>query len=208
MAPTWEEMDACIEAANGWHKKLATILRCTGLRVNQAMHLWWEDLDQTKCVLRIRPELGKTDEERIGRFVPVPGFLVSEVSTWDRVDEFIIPCNRKAGPRQREARSRDMNRAWERSGVRREVWAGEHHHHGRPHHAFRKGYVSGLKALNADSDAVEHLVGHKLPGLRSTYTDASSLPLQDTVNLIPLVGGSSNTPKNVIPLRLVANNSR
>lgn len=191
-APTWQEMDACIEAANGWHKQLAIVLRSTGLRVHQAMNLRMDDLDLEKLLLRLRPELGKSDHERSGRTIPVPDHFLQEVMGWSRPDDWLVPCNRKQDTR--EARSRDMGRAWKRSGVREEVWGGAPGHHGRPHHAFRKGYVSGLCHLGANPDAVEALVGHKLPGLRSTYTTIQALPLRQAVDLVPPISGHPDVP--------------
>ncbi|MCA9556575.1 MAG: hypothetical protein KC933_41515, partial [Myxococcales bacterium] len=44
-APTWVQMDAAIDAAKGWQRDLYVVLRCTGLRVQQAMGLRWEDID-------------------------------------------------------------------------------------------------------------------------------------------------------------------
>ena len=82
------------------------------------------------------------------------------------------------GTRERVARPRDAQRSWQRAGVRPEAWDG------RPHHAFRKGFVSELKRSAADSDAVEFLVGHSL-GLRGVDTDPDALPLRDTIEKIP-----------------------
>lgn len=194
-APTWEEMDACIEAANGWHKKLAIVLRCTGLRVDQAMKLRCDDIDRKDGLLVIRPELGKSPEERRGRTIPVTKHLVNEVAKWGPWEGWLIPCNRKPGPREREARARDMVRAWKRSGVRGEVWAApEKGRHGQAHHAFRKGFVTGLRRLGADPDAVEYLVGHSL-GLRGVYTDPDAYHLHDVVGLVPPIGGDGKVTR-------------
>ncbi len=184
VAPTWAEMDACIREASGWHRQLATLLRFTGLRVQQAMQLTWEDLDLEKATLCVRGELGKSRQERRGRIIPVSRYLVEELEGWGPREGWIIESGRfRDGPRAREARSRDMARAWTRAGVRPEAW-------GQPHHSFRKGFVSELKRSRADSDAVEFLVGHSL-GLRGVYTDPSALPLQEAVGLVPRLGVAS-----------------
>ncbi len=77
-----------------------------------------------------------------------------------------------------------------------EVWEG------RPHHAFRKGLVSGLKRAGADTDAVEVLVGHSL-GLRGVYTDPDAIPLRGAVELIPRLPGQEplEPGSNVVPIR-------
>ena len=182
VAPTWAEMDACIAALSGWQRDVAFLLRCTGLRVQQAMELRWSDFDLHRGLLTIRGELGKSKQEQRGRRVPVTRHLVDELQTWDRTDDnYLVTSTRHRGSdRERMARSRDAARGWQRAGVREAVWRK------RPHHAFRKGLVSGLKRAGADPDAVEYLVGHSL-GLRGVYIDPEALPLRATVDLIPPV---------------------
>ena len=180
VAPTWAEMDACIGAMKGWQHDLGVLLRFTGLRVHQAMSLKWSDRDLKNARLVVRGELGKTPQEQRGRIVPVSKHLVTQVADWDRDDTgYLVVSNRKKEHRnERMARSRDVERAWKRAGVREEAWDG------RPHHAFRKGFVSELKRSGADSDAVEFLVGHSL-GLRGVYIDPDALPLRGAVEKIP-----------------------
>jgi integrase len=185
VAPTWDEMDACIEACNAWHRQLALLLRFTGLRVQQAMDLRWSDVDLDRATLSVRGELGKSRQERSGRTIPISMHLVELLRSWERRDEYIVPCERQAGPRAREARGRDMARAWKRAGVRPQARK-------QPHHAFRKGFVSELKRAGADDEAVEFLVGHSL-GLRGVYTDPDALPLRAAVALIPHVGCTFET---------------
>jgi integrase len=182
VAPTWAEMDACIAQCDGALRKLAITLRFTGLRVQQAMELRWSDFDMEEGTLTVRGELGKTLQEQSGRIVPVSRHLLDEMAGWGRQRGFLIPTTRRDnGPRTRTARSRDMHRAWKRSGVREEVYRQ------RPHHAFRKGFVSGLVRLGADREAVEYLVGHSL-ALRGIYVDPTALPLRVAVGRIPVVG--------------------
>ena len=185
VAPTWDEMDACLDACHGWHWQLALLLRFTGLRVQQAMDLRWTDVDLDRATLSVRGELGKSQQERRGRIVPISPHLVEHLRAWERHDEFIVQCAREAGPREREARGRDMARAWRRAGVRSQACK-------QPHHAFRKGFISELKRAGADDEAVEYLVGHSL-GLRGVYTDPDALPLRGAVALIPCVGCAAKT---------------
>jgi integrase len=115
--------------------------------------------------------------------VPLSSHLVGILAGWEPREGYLIPTNRQAC-RERMARPRDMGRAWERAGVRKAAWDG------RPHHAFRKGFVSELRRAGADGDAVEVLVGHSL-GLRGVYTDPDALPLREAVGLIPPLGTPS-----------------
>ena len=178
VAPTWEEMDRCIAHINvRWQQQLAVILRFTGLRANQAMRLVWADFDLDRATMRVRPELGKSTQERTGRTVPISQHLVAILAGWGRREGYVIESTR-TGARERVARDRDVALAWARAGVRSEAWAG------RPHHAFRKGFVSGLKREGADSDAVEMLIGHSL-GLRGVYTDPDAIPMRAAVDCAP-----------------------
>lgn len=178
IAPTWEEMDGCIHAIKTWQKHLCIVLRFTGLRVQQAMGLRWTDFDFERGLLHFRGELGKSKQERRGRVIPVSPHLLAELETWERKEEWLIVSDRKPGScRERLARSRDTVAAWQRAGVREEAWK-------QPHHAFRKGFITGLKRAGADTDAVEYLVGHSL-GLRGVYTDPEAFGLREAVALVP-----------------------
>ena len=180
VAPTWDEMDLCVDHLNGWHADVAFLLRCTGLRVQQAIGLRWDDLDLDQGLLTIRGELGKSKQEQRGRRVPLASALLRELRGWSRRgDEWIITSERhRGGDRARMARALNARRGWQRAGVREEVWRK------RPYHAFRKGFVSGLRRAGAEADAVEYLVGHSL-GLRGVYVDATALRLREAVDLVP-----------------------
>ena len=120
IAPTWAEMDTVIGALDGWHQQLAIVLRFSGLRCQQAMGLKWSDTDLTRGRLTVRGELGKSRQEQRGRIVPISPFLVALLRTWEREDEWLITSNR-GKVRERMARARDLERGWERSGVRNEA---------------------------------------------------------------------------------------
>jgi len=177
-------MDSCIACANGSQQQLYTVLRFTGLRVQQAMELRWDDLDLDDAILHVRPELGKTQQEKMGRWVPVSEHLVEVVSGWGRREGYLVPTRRGLGAGHRSprlARSRDARRAWDRAIEQYDVRPAVAR---LPHHSFRAGFVTGLKRLGADDEAVENLVGHSL-GLRGLYTDPDALPMKEAVSLIP-----------------------
>jgi len=192
VAPTWAEMDACVDALRSWHRDVAFVMRCTGLRVQQVIGLRWDDLDARRGLLTIRGELGKSKQEQRGRRIPLAPLLLEELATWERgPDGFIITSPRhRGGDRERMARAAHTKKGWQRAGVREEVWKK------RPNHAFRKGFISELKRLGADADAVEYLVGHSL-GLRGVYLDPSALPLRDTVALVPEFDATAFDPEQL-----------
>ena len=181
VAPSWAEMDRCIEAATGWLAKLMTVLRYTGLRVGETMLLRWADLDLDRATLTIRKEISKN---RKGRVIPISPHLVAELAGWGMREGWVIPSTRREGERERQARQRDASRAWDRAGVRADVWERE------PFHAFRNGFKTNMLALGAHPDAVDHLQGHKLGrGSRDRYIDVwRALPLEETAAKVPAIG--------------------
>lgn len=193
VAPTWAEMDAVLSATldrlpgrRGQRQphvglyQLATVLRFTGLRVQQAMGLRWDDVDMAGATLLVRGELGKSKLERHGRRMPISAHLVAELAGWGRREGWVITGQRQ-DPEDRTARSRTMARAWARTQADPVVYAQ------RPHHAFRKGFASGLRRAGADRDAIEYLLGHTL-GLVGVYQDPDALPLREAVDMVPEVG--------------------
>lgn len=192
-SPSWSDMDAVCLAAARIPIRSFSLLRCgldrhplhyiavtmryTGLRVQQVMDLQWSDFDLEHCIMTVRPELGKSQQERRGRDVPLSEHFVAELKTWPRASEWLVPTW-QAGSKPRVVRARDMVKAWIAAGIDEAKWKG------RPDHAFRAGLQSGLKRLRADDEAVKQLVGHSR-GVRGRYVDAPSLPMHEAVGLIP-----------------------
>ena len=174
IAPTWDELDRVIDAALPEALRRALLLqRCTGLRIGQVLRLDWSDFDLEEGRLHVRPELGKSRAEKAGRHVPVAPALLPVLRAWGPLPEGLIvskTCVRNA----------DLAQAWKAAGVDPRKWQR------RSTHAFRKGFVSGLRKADADPDAVEFLVGHTL-GIVGVYTDPDSLPLAEAVAMVPEV---------------------
>lgn len=186
-APTWDECDRAIAAAERvpWLHAALVVLRFTGLRQSQAMALEWRDLDirdRDDAWLTVRPELGKTTQERSGRVVPISPHLVDYLAGTGRRDGYVVAPSRA----RRMVDAAPANVAWKRSGVRRVAW--ERH----PCHSFRYAFTSGLAAMGADHEAVERLVGHAVMGTRASYLDPRwALRLREAVDMLPAVGGGS-----------------
>jgi len=184
VAPTWEETDAMIACSSGWQQRLYILLRCTGLRVAQAMALRWSDFDFDRGVLTIRKKLpgSKTKQEKKGRRVPFAPALEPYLLLWksEAAEQWVIPTGR-IGKQARVARSRDARRAWDRAikkyGVRPEA--------AKAHHILRAGFQSGLKKLGADDEAVKQLVGHDLGVRGESYIDPTCIPMIEAANKIP-----------------------
>jgi integrase len=188
VAPTWAEMDACVAVAKGWYVRLATWLRYTGLRVGESTMLEWQHVDMATGMLTIPPEF---DKNRIGRTIPLHPALLDIIAAWGKREGKLIPTKRDL-----HNISGGMGVTWRRSGAREAVYKG------RPDHAFRRGFKSGLLALGANADAVDFLQGHKLgAGSRGSYIDGSFLPLAATIALVPYVRGTSDAKVVTLPAR-------
>jgi integrase len=135
--------------------------------------------------LTLRKDIIKTGP---GRVIPLSPHLLDELATWGSREGYVILSGRRRGPRERQARPRDLDRAWKRAGVRAAVWEG------RPFHAFRKGFKSGLLALGVSADAVDFLQGHSLGSgsSRGRYIDGALLGLRHAVERIPRIGSATN----------------
>lgn len=177
-APTWQEMAWVVQASNGWLADLFAVLYYTGLRVQQALGLLRTDVDLQKATLHVRPDLGKTVQEQTGRMIPISPHLVRRLQALPLVEGgWLLPC----GWESRLARIPMAVAAWERTKARRAAWEG------RPHHAMRAGFISGLKRLGGDMDAIEFLVGHAPTETAVSYLDPDALPLRGAVNAIPSI---------------------
>ena len=179
VAPTWAQCDRAIEQANGWYARLMTVLRYTGLRKSQAMALRWDDLDVQEALLTVRPELGKSRQERRGRVVPVSPHLIEAVAGWGVREGWLVKTR---GPARR-VDNPALHRAWRLSGAPREVWR-------QPCHAFRKAFVTRLVSAGVQEHLVKTLVGHARGVTGDVYTDVAGITdrLREAVALVPAVG--------------------
>lgn len=189
VAPTWAEMDACIAQLSGPARKVTLVQRFTGLRRAQVLQLEWTDFDLERATLHVRGELGKSTSERSGRVVPLSQHLVDELAGWGVREGRLVEGRRSGFVSLNE----DVVAGWEACDARTAVWKPPGHGKAQPTHAFRKGFVSGLRGLGANPDAVEFLVGHSL-GLRGVYTDPNAIGLRDAIELIPALGSESCVP--------------
>lgn len=206
VAPTWAEMDAVVEASigrgrNGWRHRLFLLLRYTGLRLSQVMHLEWRDLDFEQGLLTVRPELGKTKAERKGRVIPVTRHLIALAAGWGRRDGYLVP----GGGEARDVDWETSRAIIEAAALRRYPGETEEAERARaaflskfpsPHHSFRHGFITGLVVAGVPERAVQILVGHAGGGItRSTYTDAWQLlpELRAAVEHVPQIGAAAVT---------------
>lgn len=185
IAPTWDQMDQVIAKAYHlalvapevlgmhrsawlWRARLCTLLRFTGLRVDeQAMHLRWEDFHLEDQELVIRGELGKSNRERSGRVIPLSPHLVTLLEGWGKREGFVIAPHKIA----RNSEPTRIAQLWELAKVPERIWGvSPGRKKANVHHAFRKGFKTGLSRLGAPREVRDFLVGHHR-GIDEHYLD-------------------------------------
>jgi integrase len=198
IAPTWDQMDAVIAKAyhlalvapeiHGmhreawlWRARLCTLLRFTGLRVDeQVMRLQWSDFHLEAQELVIRGELGKSRRERAGRVIPLSPFLCDALAGWGKREGFVVAPHKIS----RTSQPARMAQLWELAKVPERVWGvSEGRSKASVHHAFRKGFKTGLSRLGVAQEVRDFLVGHHR-GIDEHYLDTYA-QARAAVALIP-----------------------
>lgn len=203
-APTWAEMDAVIRAARATKAPrlwpLLATLRCTGLRVGEAIALEVRDLVLDAPVPTITVRTGKVAAHR-GRvvplapvLVPILGPLVDGLEDTDRVFG-------RAGPLPPQTMNPICLNA-EAEGLRPAVWRPEGRLNRRTSHLFRAGFQRGMRRAVVEDRAIDELVGHKGGSVRDAYYDGVEwAEAVDAVRLVPaidMVGASATAGGQVV----------
>lgn len=176
-APSWAEMDQAIEHASIEHvRQMMIVMRCTGLRRSQALRLEWRDIDLDRGLLTVRPELGKTRQEKRGRRVPLAPALVEEMAGWGVREGHLIAFPEGQHRRVHHTTAR---RPWERAGL--DGFAAS------ACHSFRRGFVSGLAMAGVRDEIRKFLVGHARGTHGDVYTDPYAIAeeAREAVALVP-----------------------
>ena len=170
-------------AADGWLRQALTVAYYTGLRSSQVMGLRWCDVDLDTGDLHFPGVLGKSDQEREGRTVPLSPHLLICLRAWakeakvdladvgERDDDgeseapFIVDGALKRGrtskspglgtKRERVIAASTVNAIWKR----KKLWKVAYFS---PVHCFRSALAQGLVVRGAKIEAVARLLGHSL----------------------------------------------
>jgi integrase len=206
-APTLAEADACLRylpvgAASSRH--LGTIMRFTGLRASQALHLKRCDLDLAHQLMHVR--LGKSEAEMAtARRVPISPHLAAELAPWIAdlpADALLFPSrSKKNADRPAPIRPDLFRKAWEAATewgeVREHTWKPPNRHIARPEHAFRATFQTSLRLSGVAEGVIDALVGHERDGVRGRhYAGASSMvpAMRDAVATLPPIDWRGPTP--------------
>lgn len=211
--PTWAEADACLRRIRlPFPRRMATIMRYTGLRLEQAAMVHREDFDLAAGTLLIRK--GKSRREKaLMRRVPVSRHLIADLGAWlvEHPGGPLFP-DAKVGDdgvavpiRTYRNQTRYVTEAWEAATAaeeaRKEVWSPPNRLQNRPDHAFRAAFQAALEAGGFGEAVVDWLVGHAPKSTRGKhYARPAEAVLRAAVDASPAVDWG-DARDNVVPLR-------
>ncbi|HHO54077.1 MAG TPA: site-specific integrase [Deltaproteobacteria bacterium] len=206
--PSWTDVDAMIHHLRpGWrygdaHRRIALVLRYTGMRISQAIGLRWSDvrLDHPAGpYLLIRAGRRGSKSSR-GRVIPLHRALAAQLERWGPTRGPVIaaPSDSQRWASGEATRS-SMRAAWVAAGIPPERWdvsdaereAGERRY-GSPCHAIRACVKVELLRAGAAEHLVDYFVGHSKGATARAYVPESApetspywLHLVDVVERIP-----------------------
>ncbi len=181
------------------------LARGLGLRIGQVTRLKVGDVrglhrrDQP-TMIRIRPELGKTKQERRGRTVPVAPVVLPTLRRLVAGKKSEDPLFERTGRINNYTLNNIVRRSIAR-GVRPEVFASLERRNKRKTHYFRAGFISGIQQLGASKKAAQRLVGHQaVDTADGAYDPATLQMLIEAVALVPEIAASQDLPSRVLSL--------
>lgn len=199
---TMAEADACLRQIRfPMPRRMATIMRYTGLRIEQAASIHREDIDIVGATVLIRK--GKSQREQaLMRRVPVSRHLIEDLRAW----LVTVPPTGPLFPDLRAKlpdgtalpmvgyrnNTKYVSEAWaaatEGGEARREVWAPLTRKKHRPDHAFRAAFQAVLQENGIGDNVIEWLVGHAPSTTRGKhYTRPAATALEKAVASMPPV---------------------
>lgn len=200
--PTWAEADACLRQIRlPMPRRLATIMRYTGLRLEQAVMAHREDFDLAAGTFLVRK--GKSQREQaLMRRIPVSPCLIADLRGWLMAQGpgplFADLKDATVPMRSYRNQTRYVTEAWEAATeggeARKEVWMPINREKARPDHAFRAAFQSNLQDAGVSDTVIDWLVGHAPSSTRGKhYAQPADSALRTAVGQIPAVDwGQSN----------------
>lgn len=207
--PTMEECDAVIRRVRlPLPRMLAVVMRYTGLRLEQAVHIHREDVDVKGSTLLIRK--GKTRREKaLMRRVPVSPWLFEDLAQLLAAVESgpLFPDKKEPALPLRSYRNKSVyiREAWvaatDADEARLEVWNPPNRRKARPDHAFRAAFQALLTDEGIADNVIDWLVGHAPQTTRARhYAQPSPRVLTKAVEFVPRIEWRDEVD-NVIYLR-------
>ncbi len=182
-AATWADVDAMISKLRlPWHRRVAILIRYTGLRASQACGLGWRDVNLDNGTILARSAVRGAKKGK-ARTIPMHPALVSEMRAWGPAEGLLFPRRYKApdgskrlGPYRGDVLIKPFRRAWTLAKVPAFKWdvselqeAEGERAKGSPSHAIRRCIRTELLRTGVEEAIVLHLVGQSQGHTASAY---------------------------------------
>lgn len=130
------------------HRTVALVCYGAGLRIDEALHLKVADIDSRRGVIHVRQGKGQKDRQ-----VPLSPRLLRALRLYfkhERPSEYLFPGRGRNHAMTKNAFSKMLKPAANKSGIRKHVTA----------HVFRHSYATHMIEAGADLRSVQVLLGH------------------------------------------------
>jgi len=176
-----EELDRLLECSNDWLRPILIVLRNTGMRIGEVLHLRFNDIDLDKNVILIRSQ--KTNNFRI---VPINKEL-REVLEW-LSKYYVSPCSLKVSIRHADqkvylfclpdgSRVKSIKNSFKKACTRAGISATPH--------TIRHTFASHLVMNQVDLVSIQELLGHSSISTTMIYSHVSRDYKDKTVARLP-----------------------
>ena len=188
--PRWADVDAMITNLDRreWHRRVALVLRYTGIRASQCLSLERSDVNLDRGILLLRARARGAKGATRNRAVPMHPDLTRRMKSWDLAPTGLIFASeddrRQGGKTGRTVWREDalwepFTRAWKRAKVPESRWGAPAEvaggrDHARPVHAIRACVATELRWSRCAEVIVDLLVGHSTAATKGAYVPESS----------------------------------
>ena len=145
--------------------------RYTGLRLQELIHLEWEDFDWEKKLVRVvnKPQFNHTVKNRQARVVPISEELRDKLLPYIKAKGLCFPVPKTGMMYSEEGPKQTMRRIFKKAGLEREKRSG--------FHDFRHTFASRLVQNNVPIYKVSKWLGHSSLAVTQIY--AHFAPIYD-----------------------------
>jgi integrase len=145
---------------------IGVLLAYTGMRLGQAVHLEWRDVNMTERTIRLRPEIAG-NRSGTDATVPMESELYEILASIVPSGDYVVPTPVEVDSKRQ--RTRAMSRAWLKDsfdGFLARCGAGDH-----TAHDFRHSFVCMLTAMGVQDLEIKRRVNHAQIEMTSRYAD-------------------------------------
>jgi integrase len=185
------EIEPFLNELKPWSREAARLMLLTGLRLDEARFLEWQDIDieTGELCLRNKPELGFSPKNGKERVVALPPELIEELRLRQQKSGWVLQ-GEKGGQVDKWTFHRAVVMAGRKAGLSKRITP----------HVLRHTYGSHLVMSGVDIQTVKDLMGHSTITTTAIYLHTDPKHRREAVAKLKLPVGKE-TEEKVIPLR-------